>query len=926
MTSICSLQTSSECGSSSLPLTSQTTTHTASTDTEYTAANKGAALRTTMSLLATSLICMFCVLSFSFNDAKAAPRCPIACRCTPDKGIATLLDVSCRQKQSWTRIPTLPMNTTSFEIRESNLKIIFADSFSKTSGKYFKRLKLDYNGIEQIEIGAFKSLNQLSSLSMNHNKLDTLAKNTFSKIPNLRDLYLQGNLLDSIPEANLCLLPQLGRLILSVNQIHNISFGECFLHLPKLYRIDLSSNPIGEIHSEDFFGLRNSTVAELYLTNLNLLKLNRHIFKFIPNIKYLSLKRNKFVSIDSNFLSTRLTSLILKDNRLKEIPHEAIRNLSRLESLNMERNKITNSTFGSDFQNLRRLVLIDLSKNPLKVLRNVSFANLRGCSKLNELILSQCGIREIEADAFRPLKSLESLKLDSNVLNITKIEKAFHGLRFAYNLTKLNLKGLNLEGLKTTTFQSLENTSVSYLQATATKLYKIRSNTFRHLPNLKYLSLSSCLISSLEPDAFQNLNKLERLDLTGNRLFESLDARKLHLMSVRTLLLGHNLFANRLHVDNFRHFRQVEEFQLNGNLIQRINENSFAHMPNLHRLNLRSNKISFLESNAFAGLDKLEHLDLQENLIQGVSESTFTGIPSLKTLDLQRNHYLASGESSDLAHAFRPLTNLTSLYLISTGLKELPETTLHNLTQLRVLKLSNNQLTFFPAGLFEHQQRLIELAFTLNRITEIQEASMKPLKSLREVYPAMNTFSCNCDLLWFIGWMRSGSVYFDNVNKITCRTPSVLDGTRLVDLDIWHECLATFYYIYWGFFFSYLVLITVMTVSYRLRWYIRFVLLFSLLTPAISFLIRFISCGFVLHSAPFVWTQVEECSVPVNHSLMQLRACFFSLAPSSFLLRTTNPWRYALGKQQASWMVFVTQLLECRSCSNSWFVNFSLLT
>ena len=756
---------------------------------------------------------------------QSRDKCPLTCKCTNGRQNFTEWTVKCEKRKYWNTIPPLPRNTSYFSMINSNMPVLFNGAFSKVSGKTLRILILIRNSISSIEAEAFKNLNQLKELILSENKLTTLYNGTFLNIPNLTTLAMEMNRFQTMPVNNICLLKNLRILKMKGNNIESAKFDECFTQMKDLNSVDISNNPITEIKPVDFYGLRNSHISQLFLTQLGLTTLSKDHFQYVPHLRVLSLQKNKFISLKADVFQDEwgLTSLILGRNQLKNIPGYALSKMPYLQTLNLEQNNITNCTFSEEFQNMTNLRTIDLGKNAMGSLTKTSFTNFYNSTRLTELILSFCKLQVIEADTFLPLRSLKRLRLDNNPLNARMLEQAFYGLRFAYNLSQLYLESTNLAALNNETFQYLVNTSLVRIEAKGSALQVLKMDTFKYLSKLSYLSLTGKGIKEIQANVFQSVNNLEWLDLSKNSLLTVPDATTVNLQYVKVLLLGRNSLKGTVNRYLFRDYTNVEKLNLYGNAIRVIGPYAFCNMSHLKRLDLMDNEIYTLRNNAFAGLDKLEVLILSNNNIDQFDLHIFTQTPSLQSLDLHRNYYFTSLIGNNMVHVFQPLRNLTTLNLVSTGLHDLPNSIFHNLTELKTVKLSTNQLSKWDPGLFRDQKKLKFLSLTKNKITTIYKSSLEHLTALQELDVANNMFACDCNLLWFANWIKTRSfIYFDNLDSVICKSPAKKHGIKLIYLHMESECMSlTFYYVYWSMLLCYTFIVTLVTVLYRLRWYIK---------------------------------------------------------------------------------------------------------
>lgn len=176
-----------------------------------------------------------------------------------------------------------------------------------------------------------------------------------------------------------------------------------------------------------------------------------------------------------------LKKLNLSDNAIASLP-ESFRKLTKLESLNLSHNKLTSIPMFS----LDNLVFLDLSHNKITEMDSVSLMSVKNVQILN---LNNNKIAEIPT-FIQQLKNLRQLSLNRNQL--TQLPPVLHRLR-------------QLEVL------SLERNRI-------TKLPKMP-------PNLVTLNLRKNQLTLVEN--LGDMNKLENLDVSYNRLFVIPDAEGL---------------------------------------------------------------------------------------------------------------------------------------------------------------------------------------------------------------------------------------------------------------------------------------------------------------------------------------------------------------------------------------------------------------
>ena len=698
--------------------------------------------------------------------------------------------------------------------------------FRNIEGEKIQKLSLLRNSILQIHQGALKRFTKLTELNLYENKLTGLFNDTFSNNRQISYLALDENNISEIPSQNVCLLKKLKSFNISSNRLKSAKFDDCFEDLKHLSSVAISNNPIGKIHSDDFYALKGSPISVLYLGGLDMTVLDKEIFQYLPNITYLDVQNNYIASLSEDIFKhiPRLNLLQLAKNNFTAVPCQTFNDLAFLGSLDLSENNIRNVTLGAQFKQMKSFNELDLSHNNLSWLTNDSFANLNNSSQFTSLQLYDCSLRVIEPGAFLPLSSLEILDIAKNDLDTSALEVALYGLAKTKSLSHLVVDETNLKNLNNQTFQILENSPLEFLKVQYCQIKTIPSDTFKYLRNLQYLYLQGNSITNFMPNTFQYNKQLKKLDLTYNKIFEIPDAKSVKLGNLKVLILFHNVIAaeSKLTPDSFKGYDMLESLELGNNNIYTIKDNIFSPLTNLKTMRLSYNQISYISEHGFAGLEKLEELNLSHNNIRTIMANIFQHTPKLNELDLTSNTEIITTLKGDVAEFFKPLKNIKSLRLLATGLKAISYKIFYNLTELTSLSLSSNSLTALDPRLIQDQKYLQLLYLNTNNIKSISKGFLDNNSDLQQMIVSKNSFRCDCDLEWFTNWIRTSGVYVGDSNFIKCHSPKSKVGIKLENVYLERECMSlTLYYVYWSVVFCFCVVTTLAATLYRLRWYLK---------------------------------------------------------------------------------------------------------
>lgn len=272
-------------------------------------------------------------------------------------------------------------NLTDVQLIYSGIEVLEEDDFLNAT--QLKRLRLEMNNIDIIGKTAFIKANQLEILRLPSNRIRKIDDYAFGKLKLLKELHLQQNNLTILKERTFWGAVQLCVLYLNDNQINTIEDGA--LYLEKLERIFLQGNRLKTLSTD----LLTGTPA-LYGIDLsgNQLSSIENVFDKCPNLTVLDLDDNLIQTVDWIELASvpSLTVLSLKNNLLKldtnadesendDAEHqkrvaEAL-NKSRLQYLNLEKNKLYKSDILKQITVFRRLRFLDLDNNAFIIIDEI---------------------------------------------------------------------------------------------------------------------------------------------------------------------------------------------------------------------------------------------------------------------------------------------------------------------------------------------------------------------------------------------------------------------------------------------------------------------------------------------------------------------------------------------------------------------------
>ncbi|KAH8291477.1 hypothetical protein KR054_012175 [Drosophila jambulina] len=367
---------------------------------------------------------------------------------------------------------------------------------------YVQTLHLANNKLNDTTVLEIRNLSNLTKLTLKRNLLEAIPK--FTGLVGLKHLVLANNHISTISSEALAVLPALRTLDLSRNQIQSIE-ANSFPKPNSLVHLILSFNEIANVHENSLEDLKNLT--DLELNNNRLSSLPMGVFRNLNRLKKLALNYNHL-----------------------EINWSTFRGLLSLKNLQLKSNKIRGLQDGV-FHVMHSIEIIDLAMNQIGSLSRQGLFNL---TKLRHLNLSMNAISRIELDTWEFTQSLEVLDLSHNAISDFKPQH----LDCLHRLKTLNLAHNRLQ----------------YLQ----------ENTFDCVKNLEELNLRRNRLSWIIEDQsaaapFKALRKLRRLDLHSNNLKQISSKSMSGLNNLETLNLGSNALAS-IQPNAFDHMQRLNKF------------------------------------------------------------------------------------------------------------------------------------------------------------------------------------------------------------------------------------------------------------------------------------------------------------------------------------------------------------------------------
>ncbi|XP_045573390.1 relaxin receptor 2a [Salmo salar] len=260
---------------------------------------------------------------------------------------------------------------------------------------------------------------------------------------------------------------------------------------------------------EDCFLQQYPEHCDCIKTELECVEVNLHdVPQVSTNVTWLSLKSNKIKSLSDNIFSkyTHLQRLFLQNNSIQIISSQAFSGLYKLEKLFLSVNSISSLKLGV-FSDLRNLWWLVLDHNPLKSISQDTFTGLTSLMFLSMVNTSLVQLPQPSLCHHTP--NLSWVDFEGNqVLTINHST-----LMTCSQLTVLLLMNNRIHTLPVHSFQTL--VLLEELDLSNNRIKELPNNTFKSLKSLVKLNISHNPLFHIHPGHFDDLTQLQSLGLEG---------------------------------------------------------------------------------------------------------------------------------------------------------------------------------------------------------------------------------------------------------------------------------------------------------------------------------------------------------------------------------------------------------------------------
>ncbi|GAB0099131.1 hypothetical protein DMENIID0001_149700 [Sergentomyia squamirostris] len=346
----------------------------------------------------------------------------------------------------------------------------------------------------------FEKFKNVKYLTIVHAGVLLISKDCFRGMTDLIEVDFNSNVIPTINLEVFETSTEIERIVLNENHIATLDFGN--ISLPKLTHLEANNNQIRDISmtSDKFPELTTLSIISNQITHF---KINSQSLTFL-NLDYNLI--DNFTSED--LITPNLEFLHMRENKLKAIFPEMMKNVRNIRDLGFEKNSLRTfslqDTQVKNYINLRNNKITKLEE--VKIIFDRDFTDYK-IDFSNNNISRLTGIPQIWG-----VKTLFCVKCSIDFVEPFLFANAFNQTKFliiSYN----NLNTANIFQTDGTDLQFLE------IDLSSNQIAKIESMDFRKLKHIETIRLKDNKITTIEPGAFNGLTLLRVLNLGYNLIY-----------------------------------------------------------------------------------------------------------------------------------------------------------------------------------------------------------------------------------------------------------------------------------------------------------------------------------------------------------------------------------------------------------------------
>ncbi|CAH2104910.1 unnamed protein product [Euphydryas editha] len=354
--------------------------------------------------------------------------------------------------------------------------------------------------------------------------------------------------------------------------------------------------------------------------------------------------------------------------------------------------------------------------------------------KILRLMIRHNGLERVSATW---LESQEPHLLEIFIVENDLKSLPTEGLMKLQNLQALTIQSQSLKRIPTL----INMQKLRYVSVQSASLSSINEHSIGNLPNLENLFIKGSLnLNTVKENAFYNMPKLRKFEITECGI-RSIHMRAFTLLpQLNELSLSNNKISDATMIGRAtRDLPMLSTLNLNYNLISKLSEGAFVDQPMLETLYLSNNNINVIHHGAFHRVPKLRVIDLNYNEIIRIHPESFLqqSGSGVEELSLIGNKIMHISEFRSLLDA---LPRLRYLDMSDNLLQEIPRGALRGHPNLERLHLNRNNLKFIDADSFTAMPALRELHLSNNSLNDLNEGPFWNLPALKGLDLSNNYF------------------------------------------------------------------------------------------------------------------------------------------------------------------------------------------